>query len=96
MAPRSLEEENDSPANVAHLGLIHDMSFFHEHTWRYRLQVCDSRGKLIDRVEFKPEDVGGRFQLEHSASLVWDDDGWAMTARIGDFVHRYELPKDNS
>jgi hypothetical protein len=97
-APRSLdgEKENDSPANVAHLGLIHDMSLFRKHTWTYRLQVTDRQGGLIERIEFKPEEVGGRFQLEHSAALVWDDDGQAVTARIGEFVCRHELPKNSS
>lgn len=92
----SLPNGNASRVVVAHLALIHDMSFLHKHTWRYKLLVSDGQGKRIGEAEFKPEDVGGLFRLEHSASLVWDDDLWAVTARVGDFLYRYELPKESS
>ncbi|MHC4617816.1 MAG: hypothetical protein ACYTEQ_08690 [Planctomycetota bacterium] len=94
-APKSLTNGNASPADVAHLSLVHDMSFLHKQTWRYELWVSDGQGKRVGQAEFKPEDVGGLFRLEHSASLVWDDDGWAVTARVGDFVYRYEVAKES-
>ena len=95
-APKSPANGNASPADVAHLSLIHDMSLFHKQTWRYALWVSDARGRRIGQAEFKPEDVGGLFRLEHSARLVWDDDAWAVTARVADFVYRYEVPQESS
>ncbi|MHC4062148.1 MAG: hypothetical protein ACYSUC_07680 [Planctomycetota bacterium] len=92
----SLPNGSASRVVVAHLALIHDMSFLHKQTWRYKLLVSDGQGKPIGEAEFKPEDVGGLFRLEHSASLIWDDDVWAVTARVGDFMYRYELPKESS
>jgi len=92
----SLPNGNASRVVVAHLGLIHDMSFLHKHTWRYKLLVSDGQGKRIGEAEFTPEEVGGLFRLEHDGSLLWDDDAWAVTARVGDFAYRYELAKESS
>jgi hypothetical protein len=95
-APDNMPYGNDSPAVSAHLSLIHDVSLLSEHTWKYQLTVCNAQGKIIAGAKFDIEQVGGRFSLAHDGNLEWDDDAWAVTATIGEFNYRCEIPKNNS
>jgi hypothetical protein len=95
-APDNMPHGNDSPAVSAHLLLIHDVSLFSEHNWYYRLIVCDAQGRKIKGARFTTKQVGGKYSLEHNGNLQWDTDAWAVTATLGDFNYRCEIPKSNS
>lgn len=92
-APDGMPHGNDSPAVSAHLGLIHDMDLLRRQSWRYELTVDDGQGGALARATFTPAQVGGLYRLNHSANLKWDLDAWAVTATIGDFVCRCEVPR---
>ncbi len=92
-APDGTPHGNDSLAVSAHLGLIHDVDLLRRQSWRYVLTVDDGQGGALARATFTPEQVGGLYRLNHSASLEWDPDAWAVTATIGDFVHRCDVPQ---
>jgi len=95
-APDDMPHGNDSPAVSAHLGLIYDVDLLRRQAWRYVLTVNDGEGGALKSIEFTPEQVGGLYRLTHSGSLRWDDDAWAVTASIGDFVYRCEVPRGDS
>ena len=96
MAPNNMPYGNDSPAVSAHLSLIHDVSLLHKSDWHYRLTICNAKGKRIGGTVINTTQVGGNFNLENHGKLQWDDDAWAVTATIGDFNCRCEIPKNNS
>lgn len=84
-------QKHANHASSVHLGLVHDVSFWRKHTWYYRFWVTNAKGEMLYTKKIDPKQVGGRFNLNSSGSLKWEEDGEAITAQINDFVYRCEL-----